>query len=187
MTGRGPEAERLTGGEAGPTAATAGRRAGALRHGFRRVTAVLTGVLLLALTAVTLVDVLGRYFLSSPLPGATELTELMVMAIVFAGLPAICLDDGHVTVDLFTSRLRGRAIGAQTLAARLVVALMLGVIAWQLWEHGARIGSYGSTTTYLRIPLQPAAQLAAGLSAVSALIVLALALMRLPKGRSEEI
>lgn len=166
---------------------TAGRRAGALRHGFRRFTAVLTGLLLLALTAITLVDVLGRYFFSNPLPGATELTELLVMAIVFAGLPAICLDDGHITVDLFTSRLRGSATTVQILLSRLVVAIMLGVVAWQLWEHGARIGSYGSTTTYLRFPLEPAAQAASLLCAVSAVITFVLSVMRLPKGRSEEI
>ncbi|SFE27436.1 TRAP transporter small permease [Roseivivax sediminis] len=166
---------------------TTGRRAGALRSAFRRITAVLTGVLLLTLTAITLVDVLGRYFFSSPLPGATELTELLVMAIVFAGLPAICLDDGHITVDLFTTRLKGRAEGVQTFLSRLVVAVMLAIVAWQMWEHGARIGSYGSTTTYLRIPLQPAAQAASVLCAVSALIVATLAVLRLPKGRSEEI
>ena len=163
-----------------------GRRAGALRHGVRRATAAITGTLLLVLTGVTLVDVLGRYFLSSPLPGATELTEMLVMAIVFTGLPAICLDDGHITVDLFTARLRGRADGVQTLLSRLVVAAMLAVVAWQLWAHGARIGGYGSTTTYLRIPLQPVAQVASVLSGLSATIVLALAVLRMPKGRSEE-
>ena len=176
----------MTRAETRPAPAGQGR-AGLLRDRFRRITAWATGAMLLALTAVTLIDVGGRYFLSSPLPGASELTELLVMAIVFAGLPAICLDDGHISVDLFTARLRGRAEGLQILAARLVVAAMLGVIAWQLWEHGARIGSYGSTTTYLRIPLAPAAQIAAAVSALSGLIVLGMALARLPKGRSEEI
>lgn len=166
---------------------SAGRHAGALRHVFRRITAVVTGILLLSLTGVTLVDVMGRYFLSSPLPGASEITELLVMAIVFAGLPAICLDDGHITVDLLTSKLKGRADLAQTFLARIVVAVMLAIVAWQMWEHGVRIGSYGSTTTYLRIPLEPVAKAGSILAGFSSAIVLMLALMRLPKGRSEEI
>ena len=164
-----------------------GRRADALRQTLRKATALLTGVLLLALTAVTLADVLGRYFLASPLPGASELTELLVMAIVFAGLPAICLDDGHITVDLVTSRLRGRLAVAQTMFGRLAVALMLPLVAWQLWEHGARLGTWGETTIYLHIPLAPVARAAAVLCGAAALIVLALALLRLPAGHPEDI
>lgn len=164
-----------------------GRRVRALRQTFRRITAVLTGVLLLALTGVTLVDVLGRYFFSSPLPGASEMTELLVMAIVFAGLPAICLDDGHITVDLFTAQLEGRAAEIQTMAGRLVVALMLAIVSWQLWEHGTRLGSYGETTIYLRFPLSPVAKAASALCGASALIVFAMAVMCLPKGVSEDI
>ena len=136
---------------------------------------------------MTLIDVLGRYFLASPLPGASELTELLVMSIVFAGLPAICLDDGHITVDLFTSRLRGRAAAVQIMAGRLAVALMLTLVSWQLWEHGGRLGSWGETTIYLHVPLAPVARAASVLCAVSALIVLALALLRLPAGHAEDI
>ncbi|MDT0684231.1 TRAP transporter small permease [Roseicyclus sp. F158] len=165
----------------------AGRRARALRSNFRRITAVLTGVMLLALTGVTLVDVLGRYFFSSPLPGATEMTELLVMAVVFAGLPAICLDDGHITVDLFTANLGGRAAAIQTAAARLVGAVILALVAWQLWEHGSRLASYGETTIYLRFPLGPVAKAASVLCAASALLLLAMTLLRLPKGTSEDI
>lgn len=165
----------------------AGRRASALRQVFRRITAVLTGLLLLALTGVTLVDVLGRYFFNSPLPGASEMTELLVMAIVFAGLPAICLDDGHITVDLFTSRLKGPLAEVQTFVARIIVSVVLAVVAWQLWKHGLRLSIYGETTVYLRVPLMPVALAASILCAASSIIVLGLAVMRLPKGKSEEI
>ncbi|MBK0328946.1 TRAP transporter small permease [Rhodobacteraceae bacterium F11138] len=163
--------------------ASAGR---GLRRNLRRVTAILTGALLLALTAVTLVDVLGRYFFNSPLSGGSELTELLVMAVVFAGLPAICLDDGHITVDLFTGHLRGAAHVAQTTVARLVVAIMLALIAVEMWQHGDRLASYGETTIYLRFPLGPVAWLAAAICGASALIVLFLALTRAPRGRPEE-
>ncbi|WP_158964977.1 TRAP transporter small permease [Chachezhania sediminis] len=164
-----------------------GHRASALRRTFRLITAVLTGVLLLALTGVTLVDVVGRYFFSRPLSGASEMTELLVMAVVFTGLPAICLDDGHITVDLFTAKLKGTAETVQVMLARLVVVVMLGLISWQLWEHGARIGAWGETTVYLRFPLAPVARAASVLCALSAAIVLMLAVLRLPKGKSGDI
>lgn len=164
----------------------AGRASRDLRRMLRRITALLTGALLLVLTGVTLVDVLGRYFLNNPLPGASELTELLVMAVVFTGLPAICLDDGHIAVDLFTSRLRGRALLVQTNIGRLIVAAVLALVAWQMWKHGLRLNSYGETTIYLRIPLGPVAWGASILCAASSIIVLVLALRGASKGRAEE-
>lgn len=156
--------------------------AASLRRGLRDLTAYLAGLLLLALTAVTLVDVLGRYFLGAPLPGASELTELLVMAIVFSGLPAICLDDGHITVDLAISHLQGTAAALQLFISRFVVASILALIAWQLSIHAHRLGMWHETTIYLRLPLSPVGQVAAGLAALSAFIALALALLRLPRG-----
>lgn len=163
-----------------------GARAGQWRQRVRLVTALVTGALLLALTGITLADVTGRYLLSRPLPGAAEITELLVMAIVFTGLPAICLDDGHITVDIFTTRLTGRAEAVQTLMSRLLVGAILALVAWELWKHGTRIGGYNSTTVYLRIPLAPAAYAASLLCAASAAIVVVMGVLRLPRGRSEE-
>ncbi len=155
--------------------ASARRAAGA-------ATATLCGLLLLALTGVTVADVVGRYALAAPLPGAAEMTELLVMATVFAGLPAVALADGHVTVDLLTARLRGPAATAQVVAARLLGAAVLALAAWRLWLQGDRLADWGQVTVYLRLPLAPFAHGAAALCAVSALIALALALSRAPLG-----
>ncbi|RMC30813.1 TRAP transporter small permease [Paracoccus alkanivorans] len=149
-----------------------------LRAGMRTVTAVLLGVLLIALTAVTVVDVAGRYLFNSPLSGGTELTELLVMAVVFAGLPAITLDDGHVTADLLTQHFSPTGKEWQLFCARILSAAALALGAWQLWQHGLRLASYNQTTLYLKIPMGPVAQFAAVICAASAVMVLAMALLR---------
>jgi TRAP-type transport system small permease protein len=156
--------------------------AGRLRRWLRLATALLCGLFLLALTFVTVADVIGRYILLRPLPGAGEYTELLLMGIIFVGLPAVCLDDGHISVDVLTSRLAGAWEVVQTMAARLVVALLLGVIAWQLWAHGARLASYHEVTVYLRMPLGPFAMAAAIIVAACAVATALMALLRLPKG-----
>jgi TRAP-type C4-dicarboxylate transport system permease small subunit len=166
-------------------ATPAARKIRALQRAVRWMTALLVGTLLLTLTGVTLVDVIGRYAFAQPLNGASEITELLVMAIVFAGLPAICLDDAHITVDLFTSALKGRAAAIQVFVARLFVSGVLGLVAWQLWAHGERLGSYGQTTLYLHAPLEPIAKAAAGIAGVSALLTLAMAATWIPKRDSE--
>ncbi len=153
-----------------------------IRQRLRMATAVLCGAALVALTLVTVADVVGRYLLSHPLPGAAEYTEILLMAIVFMGLPAVCLDDGHIAVDLFTSRLRGLAEQVQTIVARLIVSAVLAIVAWQLWEHAAQLASYNEVTVYLRAPLAPFARATAVIAGVCAAVTFFMAIKRLPKG-----
>ncbi|WP_136659244.1 TRAP transporter small permease [Nitratireductor sp. XY-223] len=152
------------------------------RRWFRLVTACLSGALLLALTFVTIVDVIGRYILASPLSGAGEYTEILLMAIIFTGLPAVCLDDGHVTVDLFTARLKGAWQRYQLTFARLFVSVVLAVVSWQLWKHGTLLAGYNEVTVYLRAPLAPIAKTAAVIVGACSAMTLLMAVLRLPRG-----
>ena len=61
---------------------------------------VLAAVLLFCLMALTCADVIGRYFLGTPIYGAFEMTEMLLAALIFAGLPLVTLRNDHVTVDL---------------------------------------------------------------------------------------
>ncbi|NHF72850.1 TRAP transporter small permease [Paracoccus xiamenensis] len=153
-----------------------------LRQRVGTATAVLVGMMLLALTCITVLDVTGRYLLNAPLPGGAELTELLVMAVIFTGLPAISLDDGHVTADLLSHQLGQRGRTVQLFAARACAVVALVLIAKQMWEHGARLAGYGQTTVYLHIPVGPVIQVAAVVCAASAVIVAALAISRAPQG-----
>lgn len=155
------------------------------RRRLRLVTSVLCGALLVALTFVTVADVIGRYLLAAPLPGASEYTEMLLMAIIFTGLPAVCLDDAHITVDLFTSRLSGGWAKAQTALARLAVAAVLAVVSWQLWAHAEQLASWNEVTVYLRTPLAPFAQAASVICGVCAVVAFVMAVLRLPLGAGE--
>lgn len=156
---------------------------GRLRAACYSATAVVLGILLLALAAVTFTDVVGRYLFAAPLPGGPELTELLVMAVVFGGLPALCLDDGHVTADLVTQRLGPRALVVQLALARLASAAVLGLACWQLWKIGLRLSGYGQTTVFLKVPLGPVAHAAAAVCALSALLILAMVAMRVERAK----
>lgn len=148
----------------------------------RLALAALCAALLVALMGVTVVDVAGRYLLDAPLDGANDMTQLLLAAIVFTGLPAVCLDDGHVTVDLLTSRWRGGLDAARLALARLAVALVLLVVAWRLWVHGERLLGYGERSLYLGVPTGPVAIGAGVLCALAALVALWLLVSRMPEG-----
>ena len=64
-------------------------------------------ILLVALIAVTCVDVIGRYFLNTPLTGAFEMTEILLAALVFSALPMTTERRAHVEVDLLAGKFKG--------------------------------------------------------------------------------
>jgi len=124
----------------------------------RRVDAVLgiaASTILFLLMLLTFVDVVARYLFNFPLRGGFEVTELMLLVLIFAGLPLVSHADEHVTMD-FIDRLlpeRGRRLLAR-LVHGICAAVML-FLTWQVWIKAGRISSYGDTTDVLRIPIGP--------------------------------
>src|ERR1700745_1222094 len=66
-----------------------------LDHGLGAAAAVL----LFSLMVLTTADVIGRYIFNWPIRGAFEITELLLLALIFAGLPLASRADEHVTLD----------------------------------------------------------------------------------------
>src|SRR5436853_4558235 len=104
---------------------------------------------------ITFADVVSRYLFNWPLRGAFEATELMLLVLIFAGLPLVSHADEHVTMD-FIDRLL--TPGGRTRAIRIVHAISAAImffLAWQVWIKAGKIGGYGDTTDVLRIPVGP--------------------------------
>ncbi|QQM30369.1 TRAP transporter small permease [Martelella lutilitoris] len=159
-------------------------RAGAaspLARGLRIVLSITAGALLMALMGLTVIDVIGRYVLNAPIRGAAELSELLLVSLVYLGLPAVCLDGGHVTVDLVTKSLPRWSERARLFVTGLVSSGVLGIIAWRLYAYGAQVGGYNLVTNSLRLPVAPVVWFCAVFAGISALITLVLALAALFK------
>lgn len=139
---------------------------------------VICGLMLLAMMFVTLIDVVGRYLFNSPLQGATELTALLLVSTIFIGLPAVCLDEENVTVDLLTDHLPAFIHPARRFVVRLLSAVVLMLAAWRIFAYGQALSSYGETTVSLHLPVAPFAYLCAAATAVAALITLRHAVSR---------
>lgn len=124
----------------------------------RRVDAVLgvcAAVILLCMMLLTFVDVVARYLFNFPLRGGFEVTELMLLTLIFAGLPLVSHGDEHVTMDFIDRMLGPRA---RLLLVRLVHALCAAVmffLTWQMWIKAGRIAAYGDTTDVIKIPVGP--------------------------------
>ena len=58
-----------------------------------------SAAVLFVMMLVTAIDVAGRYVLSLPLPGGLEMTEMMLAALIYCGLPIVSLHRGHIVID----------------------------------------------------------------------------------------
>ena len=156
----------------GDAARGPGRRLRAVRLA-GSVLGIAAGALLLAMTALTVADVLGRYLLARPIPGAFELTQVMLALLIFLGLPLVSARDGHVAVSLLDRRLGMRATGVRDRAVAALGALVCGVIAWRLAALGMRLAEYGDVFEFIGLPRAAAAWPMSALAAVAALVLLA--------------
>ena len=138
--------------------------------------------LLMGLAVLTVVDVVGRYVLTAPLPGAFELTELMLGALVFAALPLATMTGEHVAVDALHDASPLRLRTAMVWLGGLASAAALWVIAWRLAVYSVRLGADEAVTDALLVPLAPLGWFAAGMAALSGL--LAVTRLATPTARS---
>jgi TRAP-type C4-dicarboxylate transport system permease small subunit len=131
---------------------------------------LLAGVALFAIMALTLFDVLGRKLLSQSIPGSLELTEILMVVVIFAALPLVSLHGEHVVFDSLDSLLPGWLRRAQQALVDLACAGALAGLAWLMWDKGSAMASYGDTTAQLHLPLGPFVHLMAVLCALTALV-----------------
>jgi TRAP-type C4-dicarboxylate transport system permease small subunit len=116
---------------------------------------LLAAVALFAMMALTFADVIGRKLLRASVPGSLELTELLMLTVIFVALPLTSLHGEHVIFDLLERVLPARLRAWQHRIANLIcVALSLGG-AWLVWLRSGRTLEEGDVTAQLGIPLAP--------------------------------
>lgn len=124
----------------------------------RRADAVLgiaASVLLLCLMVLTFADVVARYLLNRPIRGAFEVTELLLLVLIFAGLPLVSHAEEHVTMDFIDRMLPPAVTAALVRVVHALVAAIFFFLGWQVMIKAGRISQYGDTTEVLRIALGP--------------------------------
>jgi len=130
--------------------------------------AACTGLFLLMM--VSFVDVVGRQGFSRPLPGATELTEILLAWVVFVTLPLTTRADGHIVIDLIDTLVPAWLRPFQLAFIDLIGAAAFALIAWQVWVQADWLASYGEHTAVLRLPLS---HIVYGISVFAALTAVA--------------
>ncbi|MEO5772409.1 MAG: TRAP transporter small permease [Burkholderiaceae bacterium] len=147
-------------------------------NAIKRVLEALCGTLaaaaLFGIMWLTLFDVGGRKLVSSSVPGSLELTEMLMVLVVFAGLPLVSLRGEHVVFDSLDPVLERWVRRAQGFVVDLLCAAALAGVAWLMWVKAGNMMDYGDTSAQLKIPQGPFVYVMSVLCAVTAFVHLLL-------------
>ncbi|MGF1770192.1 TRAP transporter small permease [Enterovibrio makurazakiensis] len=111
-----------------------------------------SAVALIGMMFLTVLDVLGRYILGTPILGGSELTGFMLLVLVMLMLPLLVFKDDQIRVDLFTDAIRPTL--AKWIERIYSLALSGGCIflAMSVYKLAARADRKRLVTEYLEIP-----------------------------------
>jgi TRAP-type C4-dicarboxylate transport system permease small subunit len=134
----------------------------------------IAGVLLFGMMTLTFIDVLLRYLFNAPLQGSFEITELMLVVLIFAALPLVSRREEHVVMDFLDRFLPLRIYRALRAFEHIVSAAVMIGMGCLMWQKASKLAAYGDTSAVLRIELAPFVYAIALLIFITALIHLGL-------------
>jgi TRAP-type C4-dicarboxylate transport system permease small subunit len=152
------------------TRENAPRRRGWL-HWLLRAPDVLAAVTLLTLSAVTVIDVVGRYVFRAPIGGADELTVFLMAIGVYAVFPRVSWREEHVAVDIIDLVYPKRWIAPRQIVISLIAAAFMAMVTWRMWFLASRMVEDNEVTMFLRLPKGPLAYFFAVMCAIATLLL----------------
>ena len=141
-----------------------------LGHALETLLGAISATVLFLMMLLTAVDVAGRYLFSQPFPGGFELTEMMLAALIYCGLPLVSKRREHIVIDTFDRAMSQRVKRGLDRTADVVCSLALAGIGWLIFRRALRVAEYGDTTNVLKLPLAPVAWLMGAMIVVTAAI-----------------
>lgn len=138
-----------------------------------RVLTAGTAAVLFAMMVLTFADVFGRKFLANPVPGAYEVSSLLMGMLIFTALPLVTAREDHVTINVFDNLIPYLWRRWQRTIVAAICAVTLGGIAWRFWllaiDHAKN--NEVTATLYIRhAPFTYLFSIMAALSAVACLV-----------------
>ena len=114
--------------------------------------ALLGGAILSALVLVCVASIGGR-MIGRPIQGDFELMQLGCAVAIAFFLPYCQFNQGNIIVDFFTLRAGVRARCLLDALGALMLALVMGVVAWRAGAGAAAIKASGETSMIMGLPL----------------------------------
>lgn len=141
----------------------------------------IASAILFLMMLLTIADVFLRKVFSKSILGTVEVTEFMMVGLVFFSLAHTEVLNRHVKVDLIMSRLGERTQGLIDMITQFVCFLLFGGITWSTLVYSSKMRASGEVSQDLWIPIYPFVYIVAVGCALLSLILLVKFLMALIK------
>ena len=128
--------------------------------------------ILMAMVLLTIVDVVLRRIFNHPLSSSLELSQVMLVIVVFSSVAYCGIKSGHVTIDALTSRFSPKIQAILNSITGLFGVLLFSAMGWGSMVLAMDKLSNHSVTGILPIPIYPFVFLVAFGSILLALILL---------------
>lgn len=115
----------------------------------------LSAAALFAIMMLTFFDVIGRKVASNSIPGSLEMTEMLMVIVIFAALPLVSERSEHVEFDSLDPYLPAWLRRAQAVLVHLLCGAVLLALGWVMWRTGGQFLESGETTAQLKVPKAP--------------------------------
>jgi len=109
-------------------------------------------VMLGCMMTLTVADVFMRYVFNAPITGATEVSELMMVIVVFPALAWIAVDRSHIRVDMLVVKWPRRV---QLIVEIITLLLALATFAIVTWQSFLESMEVRMATSLLEVPESP--------------------------------
>ncbi|MFC1494265.1 TRAP transporter small permease [Thermodesulfobacteriota bacterium] len=110
---------------------------------------------LFAMMCLTIVDVAGRYIFNKPILGAFELTEFMVLILIFSFLGYTQTKKSHISVDLFMMFFPEKLKIFIEIFNHLACLAIMILITWMGFEKAFEMINTGESSPNLALPSYP--------------------------------
>ena len=116
-----------------------------------RLCSLIAGLALFGIMVLTFLDVSGRKFLSHSITGSLELTELLMVVVIFGALPLVSRKGEHVLFDSLDGFWPPSFVKFQKSLVNLFCCVALLGLGWLMISTGIDFAAYGETTAQLKI------------------------------------
>jgi TRAP-type C4-dicarboxylate transport system permease small subunit len=125
------------------------------RRSFSQYLSYVGNVAIAGMMLLTTADVVGRYFFNTPVLGAYEITEYLMLIMVFSFLALAQRDKVHISVDIVFNRLPTKLKAVLDRLDHALCLVMMIIVTWMGVHHALDLKRTGEVSTLLKIPDYP--------------------------------
>ncbi len=131
-------------------------RADRLLYRFESLLNLASGIFILTIMVLSVVNILGRKLFNMPVAGYIDWMMQAVPVMAILGIAYCQRLGGHIRMDFVVGRLHGRALWLFEFVGVLIMLVITGALIYGSWDHAERAIRLGDSTVDINLPTWPA-------------------------------